>query len=106
MTALKASMAIGLFRREEIIWQKEQRLSKRISLDSLEAADNLLDSFIEKFDLIAENPQAGGARLDPARDLRRFPVGRYIIFYRPQPDAVEIVRVLHSARDAHAIFTN
>jgi toxin ParE1/3/4 len=77
-----------------------------ISLDSLEAADNLLDSFTEKFDLIAKNPQAGRARPDLARDLRSLPLGRYIIFYRPKPDAVEIVRVLHSARDAHAIFTD
>src|SRR5262245_1023764 len=77
-----------------------------IALDSLDAADSLLDGFVEKFELIAENPQAGRARPELARNLRSFPAGRYVIFYRPQPDAVEIIRVLHTARDIHAIITD
>jgi toxin ParE1/3/4 len=77
-----------------------------VSLDSIEAADNLLDSFVEKFEIIAENPQVGRARPELARNLRSFPAGRYLIFYRPHPDEVKIVRVLHSARDIHAIFTS
>ena len=35
-------------------------------------------------------------------DLRFFPVSRYrsyLVFYRPTPDGVEIVRVLHGARN-------
>jgi toxin ParE1/3/4 len=35
-----------------------------------------------------------------ASGLRSFPVGRYVIFYMPTPKGVEIVRVLHGARDA------
>lgn len=77
-----------------------------ISLESIEAADNLLDSFVEKFELIAEHPHVGRARPELARNLRSFPVGRYLIFYRPMRDAVEIVRVLHGARNVHAIFTD
>jgi len=75
-----------------------------ISQESVEAADNLLDSFVEKFELIADHPQAGRTRSELARNLRSFPVGRYIIFYRLGRDVVEIVRVLHSARDIYAIF--
>jgi len=32
-----------------------------------------------------------------------FPVGRYVVFYQPQDDGVEVVRVLHSARDIESI---
>jgi len=39
-----------------------------------------------------------------AADLRSFPVGRYVIYYRSLPNGVEIVRVLHSARDLNADF--
>nr|WP_245754608.1 type II toxin-antitoxin system RelE/ParE family toxin [Candidatus Accumulibacter aalborgensis] len=36
--------------------------------------------------------------------LRSFPAGRYIIFYQQISEGIEIVRVLHSARDLNAIF--
>ena len=46
----------------------------------------------------------GRARPELAADLRSFPVGNYIIFYRPIEDGVEIVRVLSGARDIDALF--
>jgi toxin ParE1/3/4 len=39
-----------------------------------------------------------------APGLQSFPFGRYIIFYRPVANAIEIVRVLHGARDIENIF--
>jgi toxin ParE1/3/4 len=45
---------------------------------------------------------------DPASDeLRFFPVSRfskYLVFYRPVADGIEVVRVLHGARDIGAIL--
>jgi hypothetical protein len=38
-----------------------------------------------------------------APELRSFPVGRYVVFYRPQDDGIDVVRVLHSARDIESI---
>jgi toxin ParE1/3/4 len=40
-------------------------------------------------------------------ELRYFPVSRfpkYIVFYRPATDGIQIVRVLHGARDIHGIL--
>src|SRR4051794_20876535 len=40
-------------------------------------------------------------------DLRYFPVSRfkhYIVFYRPVADGIELVRVLHGARDVYGIL--
>jgi len=36
--------------------------------------------------------------------VQSFPFGRYVIFYHALGDAIEIVRVLHGARDIESIF--
>ena len=46
----------------------------------------------------------GRARDELAPDLRSFPFGRYVIFYEPIEDGIDVVRVLHSARDIDAVF--
>lgn len=46
----------------------------------------------------------GRAREELAASLRSFPFGRYVIFYVPIEDGIDVVRVLHSARDIDAIF--
>jgi toxin ParE1/3/4 len=46
----------------------------------------------------------GRARGELAPDLRSFPYGRYVIFYAPIEDGIDVVRVLHSARDVDAAF--
>lgn len=52
-----------------------------------------------------------GARYAPDHpllaDLRSFPITRFnrdLIFYRPLADGIEVVRVLHGARDIEAIL--
>lgn len=52
-------------------------------------------------------PSIGRLHDELAENLRSFPVGRYVIFYLPLLDGIEIVRVLHSARDLNGcIFTD
>lgn len=46
----------------------------------------------------------GRAREELAADLRSFPFGRYVIFYTPVDGGIDVVRVLHSARDIDAAF--
>jgi toxin ParE1/3/4 len=36
--------------------------------------------------------------------LRSFPFGRYVIFYEPIKDGIDVVRLLYSARDVDAQF--
>jgi len=74
-----------------------------IALDNVEAADNLLDSVDRSCRTLAIEPQAGRSRPELAPGLRSFPVGRYVVFYRPQDDGIDVVRVLHSARDIGSI---
>ena len=72
--------------------------------DSAAAADRWVDTLDEKFNLIATQPLIGRAREELAASLRSFPFGRYVIFYVPIEDGIDVVRVLHSARDIDAVF--
>jgi len=75
-----------------------------IADDSEARADTFIDRIDQKFRTLAQRPAIGRLRDELAADLRSFPVGRYVIYYRPLPNGVEIVRVLHSARDLNADF--
>jgi toxin ParE1/3/4 len=70
-----------------------------IAHDDERAADRVLDDIEEKLLLLADQPGLGPARPDIAPDLRYFPVRRYLILYRQITDGIEIVRVVHGARD-------
>ena len=66
---------------------------------SEDAADTLIDLIDLKTDLLTQVPHTGKQREEIYPNLRSFPVKKYIIFYRPIDDGIEIVRVLHGARD-------
>ena len=80
-------------------------LSFHIALDNEEAAHNFLNACNESFELLAksvyisslcnfDNPQL--------RDVRKWFVKgfkKYLIFYRPFEDGVEILHIIHGARD-------
>jgi toxin ParE1/3/4 len=57
-------------------------------------------------DRLAEMPELGRKRDDLLLGMRAFPIERYTIFYRITKSGVEIVRVLHGARDVESIFND
>jgi toxin ParE1/3/4 len=75
-----------------------------IAHDDVRAADRLLDDIEEKFLLLADQPGLGPARPDIAPELRYLPVKRYLILYREITGGIEIVRVVHGARDVPALL--
>lgn len=75
-----------------------------IAADSLAEADRWVDKLDEKFNLIATQPLMGRAREELFASLRSFPFGRYVIFYVSIEDGIDVVRVLHGARDIAAVF--
>ena len=54
----------------------------------------------------ATQPLMGRARDELLPGLRSMPFGRYVIFYEPLSDGIDVVRVLHSARDIDAVFAD
>ncbi len=63
-----------------------------------------MDHLDEQFRVLATQPSMGRARDELAPDVRSFPFGRYVIFYMPLDDGIDVVRVLHGARDVDAVF--
>lgn len=70
-----------------------------IADDNMAAADRWVDELDAVFGRLATQPMMGRARPELAQDLRSLPFRRYVIFYLPLPDGIDVVRVLHSARD-------
>ena len=75
-----------------------------IAQDDPVAADRLLDLLENKCNLLADNPQMGPARADIAKDLRYHPVGNYLLLYCVISGGIELVRVVHGARDLANLF--
>jgi toxin ParE1/3/4 len=71
-------------------------------VQSLDAADRLLDTINKKCRNLAIFPSLGRCREELAPNLRSFPVEEYLIFYRLVEDGVEILRVVSGYRDLEA----
>ena len=75
-----------------------------IAEDSIGAADDWVDRLDEQFKLLATQPKMGRTRDELAAEVRSFPFGRYVIFYVPLDDGIDVIRVLHGSRDIDALF--
>ncbi|MEW4566796.1 type II toxin-antitoxin system RelE/ParE family toxin [Tautonia sp. JC769] len=68
----------------------------------------LADRFAEMLDEACErygnHPLMGASAEEFAPNLRHFIVWNYVIFYRPTADGIEIIRILHGARDLPSFF--
>lgn len=75
-----------------------------IAEDNTQAADRVLRSINEKCHLLSQNSKLGPARPDIAPGMRYFVVGSYLVLYREIAEGIEVVRVLHGARNLNALF--
>lgn len=74
---------------------------------ALDVADNLLIELERAAHKIASEPLAWRERPDLMPGIRITPVRPYLIFYRLNNTAAEVVRVLHERRDAaHVLSTS
>jgi toxin ParE1/3/4 len=76
----------------------------------LEIAQRFLDATQNTFEALARMPKVGAlcAFRSPAlRRIRRWPVKgfeNWLIFYQPRRNGVEIVHLIHGARDIESLF--
>ena len=81
-----------------------------IAFDNPSAADRFLIAAEDAFDKLARMPGMGALHefSEPKlKDLRSWPITRfrnYLIFYRQTENAIEVVRVLHGARDIRRLL--
>ncbi len=75
-----------------------------IAEDSMVEADRWVDRLDEQFALWATQSMMGRNRDELAPGVRSLAFGRYVVFYVPLPDGIDVVRVLHGTRDIDANF--
>ena len=81
-----------------------------IAEDSLEAADRFAEAVDAAYEQLAEFPGMGVARdySNPKlQGMRMWPVPgfkKYLIFYRANDAELQVLRVLHGARDIENLF--
>ncbi len=75
-----------------------------IAQDNESAADAIITKIMEKFDELLVTPGIGRARTELAPSLRSIAVGKYLIFYRSTIEGIEIVPIIHGARDIQSLF--
>ena len=75
-----------------------------IALDNPAAADRVIREIDAKIATLSEYAHPGRQRDELAPGLRSTPVGKYIVFYRVQRAMVEVVRVVHGARNLPSLF--
>ena len=95
---------MGNVRRSPLAEQDLREIWRYIAADNPDAADRLLHKIDSKLEQYAAQPAMGAPRDSLAPGLRSFPVGRYLVFYRPIPDGIEVARILHGARDLPRLF--
>lgn len=70
-----------------------------ISIESEKRAYDLMRVIERTLLLLSERPEMGRRRPEIDPEVRSFPVRNYVIFYQINVDGIEILRVLHGARD-------
>lgn len=75
-----------------------------IAQDDIGAANSFIERMFEHFIFIGRNKLAGIDREELEPGLRSIPFGRYVIFYFPLKNGVEISQIIHGARDIETIF--
>jgi toxin ParE1/3/4 len=76
----------------------------RIAADNIEAADRLTDGILGEYSQLARDPFLGRLRPELRADIRSWAHGNYVIFYAGTTNAVQIIPVLHGARDLPSSF--
>lgn len=74
-----------------------------ISRDKPIAAANWVSKIEEKCALIATTPEFGEVRPELGGDIRSSTVGRYLIFYRPIENGMEVLRVILGDREIRSL---
>ncbi len=75
-----------------------------IALDNRRAADKFHSELKSRMAQLVVFPESGPLRQEIAQDLRTLSCRNYLILYRIMPEDVDIVRIVHGARDFTTLF--
>src|SRR5258706_13395288 len=76
-----------------------------IAADNIDAADQWIGRLFDAFEALGRTPGMGHTRDDLTEyPVRFWPVGSYLIIYRPERRPIEIVAVTQGSHDDHAFL--
>ena len=76
-----------------------------IAIDSVKAAERVIDQLFQTFEQLAAWPKTGHMRTDlTSKKVLFWPTGSYLIVYRDSSDAIQIIAVLHGSRDVPSVL--
>lgn len=75
-----------------------------IAEDSPFQADRLILRFREKLEYLAKWQTLGRPRPEFCQGCRSYPFVNYCFYFRPTDSGIEVLRILHSARDIEQII--
>ena len=83
-----------------------RRIWSEIAKDSEINADRMVDRLIDVCRLLAGNPHLGAVWSERHLPIRCFPVpgNKYVVFFTPKSDGVEIIRIIHGRRNLERIM--
>ncbi len=81
-----------------------EAITDYIAADNLTAALAVYDEIDRLLTRIAEYPEMGEAVDHLSPGLRRLTLGNYLLFYGRADDEIELMRLLHGARDIDQLF--
>ena len=70
-----------------------------IAAEDLGAAERWTARIVEATERLTDFPESGAPRPELGGRARSIVVGRYLVLYRVGPDSVDILRVVHGARE-------
>lgn len=86
-------------------WDDLLAILRHVASDNVTAADRLFDELYDKCRTLVDNPLAFPlVEGYEHAEIRRRVHGAYLIFYRCRGDLIEVLHVLHGARDRDTIL--
>lgn len=82
----------------------EKILDYIAEVNSVDTAENFLARINKKCQRLTSFPNMGKKREELLPFLRSLPVDSYLIFYRPIPEGIEILRIVSGYQDLKALF--
>ena len=89
--------------------EDEEEIFAYLADNNLETALRFYDNLAASLEMLRTHPFIGATRaslIEGLRDVRMWLVSgfyKYLILYRPLPDKILVIRILHSARDIQNI---
>ena len=81
-----------------------REIALRIAEHSVRRSFTYVDEIEARCHRIATFPRAGAPRPQWGAEIRIVVHGKYVIVHRPRDETVQILRIVHGARDLDALF--